>query len=105
VTQLVPRFVTAYAVPILGVFLRIGIDSETGTRLPASAIAGLLARRFMSPCVFVFLGSMTMTTALNKLGILGQFLRWFLRRFSARPPFFLLALMLVNIVVGCFLSN
>ena len=43
ITEAVPPFATAYLIPIMSVWLRIGIDKETGLRMPATELAQYFA--------------------------------------------------------------
>jgi phosphate transporter len=105
ITETIPPFATAYLIPILSVWLRIGIDPTTGQRMPASALAQYFAFRFMDPLIFVFLGSIALSAALQKLNITNRASRAILSLVSPRPSTVLLVLMLINVAIGAFLSN
>jgi phosphate transporter len=105
ITEAIPPFATAYLIPILSVWLRIGIDPSTGERIPAPEMARLFSFRFMDPIIFVFLGSITLSAALQKLNVTTRVSRAVLGLVSPRPSTVLLVLMLINVTIGAFLSN
>jgi anion transporter len=105
ITEAIPPFATAYIIPILSVWLRIGVDPATGRRLPAASLAQYFAFRFMDPLIFVFLGSIALSCALQKLHITTRVSRTILGLVSPRPSTILLVLMLINVTIGAFLSN
>lgn len=59
----------------------------------------------MDPIIFVFLGSLAMSTALQKLNITTRVSRAILGMVSPRPSSILLVLMLINVAIGAFLTN
>lgn len=105
ITEAIPPFATAYLIPIMSVWLRIGIDKETGLRMPATELAQYFAFRFMDPIIFVFLGSLAMSAALQKLNITARLSRAILGMVSPKPSTILLVLMLINVFIGAFLTN
>jgi len=105
ITEAIPPFATAYIIPVLSVFLRIGFDPKTQSRISAGELATHFAFRFMDPVIFVFLGSLTMSTALQKLEITTRISRYVLRHVSPSPTIVLLVLMMMNVLVASILSN
>jgi phosphate transporter len=105
ITEAIPPFATAYLIPILSVWLRIGINPSTGERIPTSEMARIFSFRFMDPIIFVFLGSITLSAALQKLNVTTRLSRAVLGLVSPRPSTVLLVLMLINVTIGAFLSN
>jgi phosphate transporter len=104
-TEAFPVYATAYLVPILAVWLGIGIDPVTHMRLDASERATTFARSFMDPVVFVFLGTMTITACLTKMNITDRVSAFVFSHLSHKPHYILLSLMLVNVGIGAFLSS
>jgi phosphate transporter len=104
-TEGFPGYATAYLVPILAVWLGIGIDPDTHLRLEASKRATAFAQSFMDPVVFVFLGSMTITAGLAKMNISDRVSNFVFVHLSRKPHFILLTLMLLNVAIGAFLSS
>lgn len=104
-TEGIPAYAAAYIVPLIGVWLGLGYDKNTGKRIPAATLASTFAWRFMDPIIFVFLGSMTMSECLSKLNITDRVSRLVFRRLSKQPKFILLTLMLLNWAIAAFLSN
>ena len=68
-TEFIPSYATGYLVCLACVWLRVGYDSTTGTRMTSKELATIFAEKFMEPIIFVFLGSLTMSAALTKLSI------------------------------------
>lgn len=104
-TEGIPSHATSYLVPVMCVWLGIGIDSETKLRMEASQLASILAWKFMDPIIFVFLGSMTISAALGKLSITDRVSSFVFKRLSKKPMWILLSIMMLNMVVAAFLSN
>ncbi|OHS99905.1 Sodium:sulfate symporter transmembrane region family protein [Tritrichomonas foetus] len=104
-TELVPSYATAYLIPAACVWLRVGYDAESGTRIKASVLATRLANKFMDPIIFVFLGSLTISAALTKLEITDRVSQFLLSHISPKPRVVLLALMILNFCIAAFLSN
>ena len=78
ITEAIPPFATAYLIPILAVWLQIGIDKETGQRIPTSEMAKKFSYQFMDPIIFVFFGSLVLSTGLQKLNITNRISRFIL---------------------------
>ncbi|OHT14983.1 Sodium:sulfate symporter transmembrane region family protein [Tritrichomonas foetus] len=104
-TETIPSYITAYLIPLLSVWLKIGYDSETGKRMTASLLATDIAAKFMDPIIFVFLGSLTMSTGLTKLQITDRVSSFALSKISKRPRIVLLTIMSLNFATAAFLSN
>jgi phosphate transporter len=104
-TEAIPAFARADLIPILSVWFRIGLDKATGKRIPASELAQHFAFRFMDPIIFVFLGSVTLSAALQKMNITTRLSRAVLNFVTPTPPTILIVLMLINVSIGAFLSN
>lgn len=105
ITETIPPFATSYLIPILSVWLQIGIDKETGKRIPASTMAQIFSFKFMDPIIFVFFGSLVLSTGLQKLNITSRVSRFILGLITPKPSTVLLVLMLINLFIGAFLSN
>jgi phosphate transporter len=105
ITEAIPPFATAYLIPIMAVWLGIGVNTKTGMRTPAPELAQAFAFRFMDPIIFVFLGSICMSAALQKLNITTRISRSVLGLVSPKRSTVLLVLMLINVAIGAFLSN
>ena len=105
ITEAIPPFATAYLIPILAVWLQIGIDKETGQRIPTSEMAKKFSYQFMDPIIFVFFGSLVLSTGLQKLNITNRISRFILSLITPKPSIVLLVLMLINLGIGAFLSN
>jgi phosphate transporter len=105
ITEAIPPFATAYLIPMMAVWLRIGLNRETGARMSASGLAQYFAVRFMHPMIFVFLGSFCLSAAFQKLDITTRFARSVLGLVVPRRSTILLVLMLLNVAVGALLSN
>ncbi|OHT08968.1 Sodium:sulfate symporter transmembrane region family protein [Tritrichomonas foetus] len=105
ITEAIPPFATAYLIPIMSVWLQIGIDKESGRRIPAQEMAQFFAFKFMDPIIFVFFGSLVLSTGLQKLNITSRVSRFVLSLVSPKPSVVLLVLMLINLTIGAFLSN
>jgi phosphate transporter len=73
--------------------------------MPASDLAQYFAFRFMDPIIFVFLGSICLSAALQKLNITTRLSRSVLHLVSPKRSTILLVLMLINVTIGAFLSN
>lgn len=104
-TEVLPSYITAYLIPILAVWFKVGYDKETGTRIAAGQMAVRIAAKFTDPIIFVFLGSLTMSAALTKLHITERVSSFALSRISHRPRVVLLTIMLLNFSTAAFLSN
>lgn len=105
ITEAIPPFATSYLIPILSVWLQIGIDNDTGQRIPASTMAQIFSYKFMDPIIFVFFGSLVLSTGLQKLNITNRVSRFILSLITPKPSIVLLVLMLINLFIGAFLSN
>lgn len=105
ITEAIPPFATAYLIPILAVWFQIGYDKENGKRISASDLATHFASKFMDPIIMVFLGSLVLSTALTKLKITTRVSRFIISLVPPYPPSILLVLMLINVLIGAFLSN
>ena len=105
ITEAIPPFATSYLIPILSVWLQIGYDKETGRRIPASTMAQIFSYKFMDPIIFVFFGSLVLSTGLQKLNITSRVSRFILSLITPKPSNVLLVLMLINLFIGAFLSN
>jgi anion transporter len=99
-----PVYATAYVVPLLAVWLGVGLGAD-GARLAAAARATAFAHPFMDPMIFVYLGCMAMSAALCKLSIADRLSGRVFRRLPTRPRALLLALMLLNLGVSSVLST
>lgn len=104
-TDIIPSYITAYLVPFLCVWFAIGLDSDTGDRMSSSDLAIDIAAKFMDPIIFVFLGSLTMSSALCKLEITDRVSSLALRKISPRPHIILFTIMVLNFATAAFLSN
>ena len=104
-TEGIPAYASAYLVPIFCVWFGVGIDSETHLRIKSSVLASTFAWKFMDPIIFVFLGSMTMSTCLSKLRITDRISGFIFKHLSKNPKWILLTLMLINLFIAAFLSN
>jgi len=104
-TEFIPSYATSYLVAALAVWLRVGYDSTTGFRIPTSKLAVRFANKFMDPIILVFLGSLTLSSALTKLAITDRVSKFIMSKISPRPKVVLLTLMLLNFTISCFLSN
>lgn len=104
-TEFIPSYATAYVVCLLCVWLRVGYDKTTGTRMTAVDLATIFAAKFMEPIILVFLGSLTMSAALTKLAITDRVSSFLLSRISPKPGVVLIAIMCLNYVIAAFLSN
>jgi phosphate transporter len=102
-TEGFPVYATAYMVPVLAVWLGVGLGPD-GKRLDATSRAQQFAHPFMDPMIFVYLGCMTMSEALCKLNIADRFANLVFKHLPAKPRWMLLALMLLNLGVSSFLS-
>lgn len=105
ITEAIPPYATSYLIPILSVWLQIGINKEKGKRIPAPDLAQFFAYKFMDPIIFVFFGSLVLSTGLQKLNITSRASRFILSLVSPKPNVILLVLMLINLTIGAFLSN
>ena len=105
ISESIPPFVASYLIPILSVFLRIGVDPKTGQRIPASDMATIFAAKFMDPVILVFLGSLTLSAGLSKLEITTRLSKAVLSHVPTTRPTILLVLMLINIITASVLSN
>ncbi|OHT07277.1 Sodium:sulfate symporter transmembrane region family protein [Tritrichomonas foetus] len=105
ITEAIPPFATAYLIPILSVWLQIGVDKNTQKRIPSPELAQFFAFKFMDPIIFVFFGSLVLSTGLQKLNITSRVSRFILSLVSPKPSIILLVLMLINLSIGAFLSN
>jgi phosphate transporter len=104
-TECIPSYATAYVVLAAAVWLDVGLDADTGARIPAKELAADLAQKFMDPIILVFLGSLTISAALAKLEITDRVSSYVLRKIPKRPVVVLLALMLLNYLLASILSN
>ena len=104
-TEFIPSYATAYLVCLAAVWLRVGYDKTTGTRMTSTQLATIFAAKFMDPIIFVFLGSLTMSAALTKLSITDRVSAYLLSHISPKPKIVLLAVMLLNFCIAAFLSN
>lgn len=105
ITEAIPPFATSYLIPILSVWFQIGINKETGERISALELAQHFSSKFMDPIIFIFFGSLVLSTALQKLDITSRISRFILSLVSPKPEIVLLVLMLINLSIGAFLSN
>lgn len=105
ITEAIPPYATSYLIPILSVWLQIGINKDKGKRIPAPDLAQFFAYKFMDPIIFVFFGSLVLSTGLQKLNITSRASRFILSLVSPKPNVILLVLMLINLTIGAFLSN
>jgi phosphate transporter len=104
-TEFIPSYATAYVVCLACVWLRVGYDEKTGTRMTATKLATAFASKFMDPIIMVFLGSLTMSAALTKLAITDRVSAYLLSHISPKPKIVLFAIMLLNFCISAFLSN
>ena len=104
-TEFIPSYATGYLVCLACVWLRVGYDNTTGTRMTSKELATIFAEKFMEPIIFVFLGSLTMSAALTKLSITDRVSAFLLNHISPKPKIVLLAIMCLNFVIAAFLSN
>jgi anion transporter len=104
-TECIPSYATAYIVLAASVWLSVGLDSNTGERMFAKDLATTLAEKFMDPIILVFLGSLTISTALAKLEITDRVSSWVLGKVPSKPTVILLALMVLNYLLASILSN
>jgi phosphate transporter len=98
ITEPIPSFATAYLITLLCVWFRVGLDSASGDRIPAVALAESFAGAFMDPRVFTLLGSIAISHALRKTNISARITRLLLRAVSPRPAHVLFALMFLNLL-------
>jgi phosphate transporter len=98
-TEGIPVYATAYVVPILAVWLGIGLDANE-QRLPGDERAKIFARQFMNPVIFVFMGCMTLVLALSKLNITGRLSVFVFKKLPHNPRLMLLTLMVLNVVTS-----
>ena len=66
ITEAIPNYVTSYIIPLVSVLLRMAVNKQTGMRYDSVEISIIFASEFMHPVIFVFLGSITLSTALSK---------------------------------------
>ncbi|KAH0793091.1 Sodium:sulfate symporter transmembrane region family protein [Histomonas meleagridis] len=105
ITEAIPSFATAYLIPFLNVVFRTGVDQKTGERIPASELAQVYTSCFMNPIIFVFLSSLVLSTALQKLNITTRISNFILGKVSPNPKTILLVLMFLNVGMGSLISN
>lgn len=105
ISETIPPFATSYLIPIIATFFQIGYDKEAGTRLSSSETAKVFASKFMDPVIFVFLGSLTLSTALAKLDITTRLSEEVLKRTKPTKSIVLLVMMLINVSIASILSN
>jgi phosphate transporter len=104
-TEGIPIYATSYIVPVLAVWLGVGVDPKTHLRLSGSDRATSFAHAFMDPVVFVYLGCMTISATLMKLSIADRFSNFVFKHLPVRPALMLLVLMLVNLFMAAFISS
>lgn len=105
ISECIPPFVASFLIPIFAVFLRIGVDPTTGYRYSAKELASKFSANFMDPVILVFLGSLTMSSALSKLEITTRVSKFVLGYFPPSRPTILLVLMFINLFSASLLSN
>ena len=105
ISESVPAFVTAYIIPVLSVAFGIAVDPKTGFRYSAVELSKLFAYQFMDPVIFVFLGSLAMSTALAKLEITTRISLFILSHIKPTRRLVLLLLMAINVTFGSILTN
>ncbi|OHS93590.1 Sodium:sulfate symporter transmembrane region family protein [Tritrichomonas foetus] len=98
-------YVSAYLIPILSVWLQVGYDRKSGTRIAATSLAQTFSFIYMSPEILSFLMTITVFLAMDKLDI-NYFITKKILRFLQKPnpSTLLFTIMILNLLLSAFLS-
>lgn len=98
-------YIVSYIIPILAVWLRVGIDKEKGTRIPAPDLSSNFTFIFMSPEILTILGSITLIAAIDKYKINKYFCYKISTVLQPYPRIILFSFMLMNAIFGFLFST
>eukprot|EP01116_Phalansterium_solitarium_P006164 TRINITY_DN1846_c0_g1_i3.p1 TRINITY_DN1846_c0_g1~~TRINITY_DN1846_c0_g1_i3.p1 ORF type:complete len:689 (-),score=259.19 TRINITY_DN1846_c0_g1_i3:756-2822(-) len=105
VTEAAPFFVTALAVPVLAVLMRVLRDPSTGELLSAADATKLMLSQVTNHTVMLVIGGFAISAAFSKHHYELHAASFIQRRFGHRPRVFLLAVMLLAWFLSAWISN